>query len=357
MIFRLLCVALVCVVGVKAYTMFDPATASTSDKSASGEQVVNVYSARKEHLVKGLFEDFTAKTGIEVNFVTDKAGKLISRLKAEGKASPADVFMTADVGNLSYAREEGVIAPFESALLKEKVPAKFRRVNDAGQLEWVGLTVRARALVYAKDRVKPEELSTYEDLANEKWKGKILVRSSSNIYNQSLLASLIEADGAEKAEQWAKAIVGNMARTPQGGDTDQIKAVAAGEGDVAIANSYYFGRILASENAEDKAVAEKVAIFFPNQAGRGTHVNISGGAVTRHAKHKANAVKFLEYLASDDAQKRYAEVNQEFPMVANVPASDVVKSFGGFKRDALPLTVLSEHRAEVLKTFDRVEWR
>lgn len=315
--------------------------------------VVNVYSSRKETLTQPLFDEFTAQTGITIRFISDKAGKLISRLKQEGENTPADVFLTSDVANLGYAKSLGLLTPAEPDILHKNIPVEYR--DPEGY--WFGLTLRARALFYAKDRVKESDLSSYEDLADPYWKGKVLIRSSSNVYNQSLISSMIEAHGKEYTENWAKGLVANFARTPQGGDTDQIKAVAAGEGDIAVANTYYYGRLQASEKPEDQAVVEKVGIFFPNQDGRGAHVNVSGGGIVKYAKHKANAQRLLEFLSNAKAQHIYAEANHEYPVMQGIPASDVADSWGAFKKDALPLASLANYRSDVLKIADRVGWR
>jgi iron(III) transport system substrate-binding protein len=314
---------------------------------------VNVYSSRKEGLVKGLFDKFTEQTQIKVNFVTDKAKKLISRLQAEGSSSPADVFLTSDVGNLGYAAEQGLLQAVNSSTLNTNVPAKYR---DAGN-KWFGLSQRVRALFYAKDRVKARDLSSYEALALPEWKGRVVVRSSSNVYNQSLLASILEANGQVLTEAWTEGLVRNFARKPQGGDRDQIKAVASGEADVAIANSYYYARMLNSDDADEKAAAQKVAIFFPNQNGRGTHANISGGGVLTSAKNRDHAIALLEYLSGKEAQKIYADVNHEYPVAQGVALSDTVAAWGDFKRDALPLSALTKYRKEVVKIADRAGWR
>lgn len=360
-IFRVLCVALLCGVAFKTFTLFGSAevapAAIAAEEKAPAE--VNVYSARKEYLVRPLLEAFTEKTGVKVNFISDKAGKLIARLKAEGDASPADILLTADVGNLEYARLEGVLQPFTSVPLQQKIPSHYQFDAGNDSLYWVGLTERARVIVYNKEKISRDELSTYEDLASERWKGRVAIRSSTNIYNQSLLASFIHANGVDATKEWAENIVANFARTPKGGDTDQIKAVAAGEADVAIVNSYYYGRLLASEDADNQAIISKVGIFFPNQGEgeRGTHVNISGGAVTQSAKHKAMAVELLEFLASDEAQKQYAALNHEFPVVTGIESSAVAQSFGEFTRDDVVLSELTPHREDVIRLFDQVGWR
>lgn len=314
---------------------------------------LNIYSARQEALIKPQLDAFTAATGIKVNLVTGPAEGLVQRLKAEGAGSPADLFFTADAGNLGLAAQAGLFQKIDSAALNAAIPAPYRDSDG----RWFGLGLRARPIFVVKGKVDPAAIKSYEDLADPKWKGKILVRSSTHIYNQSLLAALIETHGATKAEAWAAGVIANLARKPQGGDRDQLKAAAAGEGDIVIANSYYFAAMLGSSNADDKAVAEKFMVIWPNQGDRGTHVNVSGAGVTASSKNVAEATKLLEFLASADAQKIYAEIGQEFPVRANVARSAVLASLGTFKMDTLPLSVLGKHNAEAVKIFDRVGWR
>jgi iron(III) transport system substrate-binding protein len=315
---------------------------------------VNVYSARKEKLIKPLLDRFTAQTGIETNLVTAKADKLLTRLKNEGRNTPADLFITVDAGRLYRAKQAGVLASINNQVLNAAVPAHLR--DPQGQ--WVGLSQRARVIFYAKGRVKASELSTYEDLASDKWRKRICIRGSSNIYNQSLVASIIAADGKDAAQLWANAMVKNMARPPQGGERDQIKAAAAGQCDLAIANTYYYGKMLTSK--KDKVqlkAAQAMELFWPNQQGRGAHVNISGAGVTKYAKNRDNAIKLLEFLVSPQAQKWYAEVNFEYPVRAGVEVSDLVKSWGEFKSDKLNLDLLGQHNAEAVRIMDRAGWK
>lgn len=321
--------------------------------SAVSAQEVNLYTARHYDTDTRLYEQFTAKTGIAVRIIEDGADKLIERIKAEGVNSRCDVFITVDAGRLQAAKAQGILRPITSAILAEAIPAHLR---DPGG-EWYGLAERARVIVFNKAKVKPEEVPTYESLADPKWKGRLLVRSSSNIYNLSLTGSIIAAHGAAKAEEWAKGIAANFARPPRGGDTDQIKGVAAGEGDVAIANHYYYARLVNSKKPEDRAVAEKVEIVFPNQAGRGAHVNISGGGVCKNAPHGEAAVTFLEYLTTPEAQKVFAEGSYEFPIRANVPMHPTLASWGRFKADTLNAGVFAANNAEALKLMDRAGWR
>lgn len=315
---------------------------------------VNVYSGRKEKLIKPLLDRFTAETGIKTNLVTAKADKLLTRLTNEGRNTPADVFITVDAGRLFRAKQAGVFRSVNSDVLNAAVPAYLR--DPEGQ--WVGLSQRARVIFYVKDRVNPSELSTYEDLASDKWTKRICIRGSGNIYNQSLLASMISANGQADAQKWADGLVKNMARPPKGGDRDQIKAAAAGQCDLAVANTYYFGQMLTNKKdpAQVKA-AEAMGVFWPNQEGRGSHVNISGAGVTKHAKNPENALKLLEFLVSPESQKWYAEVNYESPVSTSAQISDLVKSWGSFKSDKLNLDVLGQNNAEAVRIMDRAGWK
>lgn len=314
---------------------------------------VNLYSARKEELIRPLLDVFTKETGIEVNVLTAKADQLVERIKAEGDNSPADVLITTDAGRLYRAKQEGILEAVESATLTDSIPAHLRDEDN----EWFGLSQRARVIFYAKDRIDPAELSTYEALADEKWNDAICIRSSSNIYNQSLLASMIAHDGKEAATAWAEGMVENMARKPQGGDRDQIKAVAAGECDIAIANTYYAVGMLQSGDEAQVEAARKVGVFFPNQDTTGTHVNVSGGGVVKGAPNREEAITLLEWLASETAQEMYAEVNGEYPVRPGVAWSDVLTEWGTFKADDLPMSKLGEFNAEAVKIFDEVGWR
>jgi iron(III) transport system substrate-binding protein len=315
---------------------------------------VNVYSGRKEKLIKPLLDRFTAETGIKTNLVTAKADKLLTRLKNEGRNTPADVFITVDAGRLYRAKQAGVLASVESLALNSAVPAHLR--DPEGQ--WVGLSQRARVIFYAKDRVKPEQLSTYEDLASDKWKRKICIRGSGNIYNQSLVASLIASNGKDEAQQWSNKLVKNMARPPKGGDRDQIKAAAAGQCDIAIANTYYYGSMLTNKKDPSQVkAAESMAVFWPNQQSRGSHVNISGAGITKYAKNPVNALKLLEFLVNPESQKWCAEVNFEYPVSETAEISELVKSWGSFKSDKLNLDILGRNNAEAVRTMDRAGWK
>lgn len=315
--------------------------------------VVNLYSSRHYDTDDQIYDGFREATGIRVNLVEAEADQLIERIKSEGQNSPADILMTVDAGRLWRAEQEDLFQPVDSAILREAIPENLRHPDGL----WFGLTKRARVIMYNKDTVDPSELSTYEDLADPKWQDRILIRSSTNIYNQSLVGSMIAAHGTEETEEWARDLVANFAREPQGGDTDQIKAVAAGLGDIAIANTYYLARLAKSDKAEDQAIAEQIGVFFPNQEGRGTHVNISGAGVVKTAPNAEAAVQFLEYLASPEAQRIFAESNNEYPVVEGVAVDSVVAGFGDFKEDPLNASVFGSNNPEALRITDRAGWK
>lgn len=315
---------------------------------------VNIYSARKEALIKPLLDRFTDQTDIATNLVTGDADALLKRLEMEGANSPADVLITVDAGRLHRGETSGLFQAVESDTITESVPRQYRDPENL----WFGLSLRARPIMYARDRVDVSELSTYEDLAAEKWKGRICIRSSSNIYNQSLVASMIAANGVAETEAWARALVENMARTPQGGDRDQIKAAAAGECDIAIANTYYLGAMLNNEDDPgQREAAEKIAVYWPNQDDRGAHVNVSGIGVTHAAGNRDEAIRLIEFLVSDDSQAYYAGSNYEYPVKENVPWSDTLEAWGTFEADAVNLSVLGENNAEAVKLMDRAGWK
>jgi iron(III) transport system substrate-binding protein len=315
--------------------------------------VVNVYSHRHYDADQLLFDRFQELTGIEVRVVTATADELITRLEREGAASPADILITVDAGRLHRAKELGLLRPVTSQVLSEVVPASLR--DPEGY--WFGLTKRARILVYAPDRVSANELSTYESLADPSWAGRVLVRSSDNIYNQSLLASIVAADGPDAAEAWAAAVVENLARPPQGNDTDLVLDVAAGIGDVAIVNTYYVGRLLHDPDPSVRQLAETVRVFFPNQNDRGAHVNVSGAGVTASSPNPENAVRLLEFLVSEEAQRVFAEVIFEYPVRADVPWVPTLTEWGEFRADTLNLRRLGELNSEAVMIFDRAGWR
>lgn len=316
-------------------------------------QEVNVYSARKEALIMPLLDKFKAETGIDYNLITAKADELLKRLEAEGHSTPADVFITTDAGRLQRAREAGVLRAVNNVSLEARIPPNLRD----GENYWFGMSRRARVIFYARDRVDASELSTYEALADPRWKGRICIRSSSNIYNQSMVASMIEANGVEQTEAWARGLVANFARNPAGGDTDQLRAAAAGQCDIAIANTYYYGRLVISDKEADRKVAESLGLFWPNQDDRGAHVNVSGAAITQHAKHPEAAERLLEFMASAESQTWYGEVNLEYPVTDDAQISDLLKSFGEFKGDSLNLSRLGENNRAAVKLMDRAGWR
>jgi len=314
---------------------------------------VNVYSARKEALILPLLKKFQAETGIGFNLITAKADTLLKRLEAEGHSTPADVFITTDAGRLQRAREAGVLQPVDNAVLAARIPENLRDKDNF----WFGLSQRARVIFYAKDKVDPAELSTYEALTDVKWKHRICIRSSGNIYNQSLVASMIEADGIKQTEIWVRGLVANFARKPAGGDTDQLRATAAGLCDIAIANTYYFGRLVNSDKEKDQKVATSLGIFWPNQGGRGAHINVSGAGITKYAQHREAAERLLEFLVSPESQTWYAEVNNEYPVVADATIPATLMSFGQFKGDSLNLTRLGENNRAAVQLMDRAGWR
>lgn len=314
---------------------------------------VNIYSYRQEALIKPQLEAFKAATGIGFNLVTGSDDALIQRLINEGAASPADIMLTVDAARLGAAKEKKLLQPVKSPSLEAAIPAQYRDPDGY----WFGLGLRARLVFYAALRVKPGELSSYEALAEPKWKDRLVVRSSNHIYNQSLLASLIHHLGPDRAEAWARGIVANMARKPQGGDSEQLLALAAGIADVALLNHYYYARLAASEKTADRDVVAKVKPFWPNQDGRGAHVNVSGAGVTASAKNREAAIRLIEFLAADAAQRIYAEIGHEYPAKPGVAPSAAVAALGPFKADAIPLDILGRNNAAAVRIFDRAGWR
>ncbi|MDV6316889.1 Fe(3+) ABC transporter substrate-binding protein [Idiomarina sp. HP20-50] len=329
------------------------ATSATLVSFTSAAAEVNIYSARKEALIKPVLEKFTQQTGIEVNLLTGNADALLARLNSEGKNTPADLFLTVDAGALHRAVEAGAFQPVTSDIISEAVPSHFRSSDNL----WVGLSLRARPIFYSPERVDPEELESYLSLADEKWNDRICIRSSNNLYNQSLVAALIEHHGIEKTEKWAEGFVENFARSPVGGDRDQIKGIAFGICDVAIANTYYFGHMLNSDNADERAAAEKVDIFWPAQDKQGTHVNVSGIGITKHAKNVEEAQKLIQFLVSKEAQEWYAQVNYEYPVREGVEWSNTLQKWGDFKQDDIPMDVLGENNDEAVRLMNRAGWR
>jgi iron(III) transport system substrate-binding protein len=335
-------------------TLALPVLAATLFLSAAHaqEKVVNVYSSRHYQTDEQLYGNFTKQTGIKINRIEAKEDELIERIKNEGTHSPADVFITVDASRLAKADELGFFAPAKSKLLEERIPAHLRSPD------WFAFSTRARVIVYNKAAIKPEDVKDYADLAGPKMKGQVCSRSGSHPYNLSLLASLVAHQGEQKAEEWAKGVVANFARAPKGGDTDQIKAVAAGECGVAISNSYYFARLMRSSKPEDKKIVDSVGVVWPNQQTQGVHVNISGAGMLKHAPNKEAAVKFLEYLASDDAQRYFADGNNEWPAVPSVKTDNpALAALGAFKADTLPIPAYAKHVVTAQKIADRAGWK
>ncbi|WP_168012674.1 Fe(3+) ABC transporter substrate-binding protein [Halomonas salinarum] len=314
---------------------------------------VNVYSARHYDSDQALYDAFTEKTGIDVNVLEGNSDQLIQRILLEGEASPADIMMTVDAGRLWRAEEEGIFAPVDSEVLDERLPASMQHPEG----EWFGFSQRVRAIFYNPEAIDASDVATYEDLADPSLEGRVCIRSSNNIYNQSLLASMIAHHGEEGAEEWAQGVVDNMARDPEGGDTDQLLGVASGECDVAVANHYYYVRLLKSDNEADREAAESINILFPNQEDRGAHVNVGGAGMVKGAPHPENAQRLLEFLASDQAQELFAKGNHEFPVVDGVEIDEVLASWGDFKRDDLNISLLGENNPQAVRIFDRVGWR
>jgi len=324
-----------------------------SSFSALAANEVNIYSARKEKLIKPILDEFTKETGVKVNLVTGKADALLARLLNEGKLTPADILLTTDAGRLYRAKAAGMLQAVESELLEAKIPAHLQDVDN----QWFGLSLRARPIMYSVERGDVKALSTYEALAGDAFKSKVCIRSSSNIYNQSLIASMLAADGAAKTSAFLNDFVKSFAQPPKGGDRDQIKAVASGVCDYAVANTYYLAGMINSNDEAQKAAASKVKVFWPNQDGRGTHVNVSGAGLIKTSKNKQNAILLLEFLASEKAQRWYSETNNEYPVVQGVEASALLKSWGSFKADSLNLSKLGELNAEAVKLMDKAGWR
>ena len=329
------------------------ASACSTNNETSNE--VNLYSQRHYAVDELQYKNFTEKTGIKVNVVKANADELIERLKNEGGASPADLFVTVDAGKLFNAREAGVLQKIPSENINQNI---MRELRDPEEF-WAPITYRSRVIVYSNERVNKSDLSTYEDLANPKWKNRLLVRSSSNAYNQALMSSLVANLGSENTESWASAVVSNFARDPKGSDRDQVKAIAAGQGDIAIVNSYYIGLLLASEKEEELNAGNSVSVFFPNQGedDRGSHINISALGLIKSSPNKENAIKLIEYLTSEEAQDVYVNNSYEYPANSLVEPSQIVKSWGEFKIDKLNLNALGEFRPDALRIFDKTGWK
>jgi len=322
------------------------------------DRVLNLYSARHYQTDEALYANFTQATGIRINRVDGDDAGMLARLKSEGAASPADVVLLVDAARLWRAEADGLFQPVRSKVLEERIPAQLRGKDDGQGSAWFGFSTRARVIVYDKTRVQKTDVDQYEKLAAPVNKGRVCTRSGSHPYNLSLFGAMYEHLGPEKAETWLKGVVGNMARAPKGGDTDQIKAVASGECAVAITNSYYLARLMRSQAPADRDVVEKVAVVFPNQADHGTHVNIAGGAVARHARNRDAAVQFLEYLSTAQAQGYFANGNNEWPVVAGVPLDNpALKAMGTFKTETVPVSVIGMNQAKVQQILDRVGFK
>ncbi|HEX4886247.1 MAG TPA: Fe(3+) ABC transporter substrate-binding protein [Casimicrobiaceae bacterium] len=318
------------------------------------ENVLNLYSARHYQTDEALYSDFTKATGIRINRIEASDDQLLERLKSEGANSPADVLLIVDAARVAKAEEMGLLQPVKSKVLEERIPAQFRDPEG----EWFAFSTRARIIVYNKAMVNAADVASYASRAAPKFKGKVCTRSGSHPYNLSLVAATIAHEGEPKAEAWAKGVVDNLARKPQGGDTDQIKAVAAGECAVAISNSYYYARLMRSQKPDEREMVAKTGVTWPSLAGQGTHVNVSAGAVLKNAPHRANAIKFLEYLASDSAQRYFADGNNEWPVVKSVKVSNpALDQLGTFKADPLPIAALGKNSAAAQKLVDRAGWR
>ncbi len=315
--------------------------------------VVNLYTARHYDSDQLIYDGFTRATGVRVNRIESRPDLLIERMRAEGQGSPADVVLMADAGALWRADQAGLLQGVRSEALEQRVPAALRHPEG----RWFGFARRARIIAYDPARVRPEEVATYEALAAPRFRGKLCVRSSENVYNLSLTAALIERWGAARTLAWARGVVANMARPPQGGDVEQIRAVAAGACEIALTNSYYFLRLATSDNAGDRAIAGRLALSFPDQSGPGAHVNISGGGVAANAPNRANAIRFLEYLTTPEAQGVFARANNEFPILPDTPMPEAVARVANFRADATPVTVYGQRQAEAQRLLDQSGWR
>ncbi len=333
---------------------FAVSAALLSAPSLAQEKVLNLYSSRHYQTDEALYTGFTQNTGIRIHRIEAPEDALIERLRNEGASSPADVLVTVDAGRLWRAEQAGLLQPVKSAELDRRIPAHLRHPDGL----WFGFSTRARVIVLNKEAVRPGEIRSYEDLAATKWKGKVCMRSSSSIYNLSLGAALIAHLGEQKTEDWARGVSANFARSPKGGDTDQIKAVAAGECALTLANTYYYARLARSHKADERDAVAKTAVVWPNQDGRGTHINISGAGVLKHAPHRAEAIRFLEYLASDEAQRYFADGNNEYPAVATTKTDNpALAALGTFTPDTLNVSTLGRNQPAAQKVYDRAGWR
>ena len=321
-------------------------------------KVLNLYSARHYQTDEALYANFTQATGIRINRIEADDAGVLARLKAEGSGSPADVILLVDAARLWRGEQDGLFQPVRSAVLEQRIPAQFRGGVTPQGAQWFGMSTRARVVVYDKARFKPADVDSYEKLATPALKGQLCVRSGSHPYNLSLFGSMLEHLGPQRTEEWLKGLVANMARAPKGGDTDQIRGVASGECGVALSNSYYVARMMRSTKPEDKAAAERFGVVFPNQSSRGTHINIAGAAVARHAKNRDAAVKFLEYLSSDTAQRYFADGNNEYPVVASAATENpALVSLGRFKAETVPIGQVGANTAAVQQMLDRVGFK
>lgn len=336
----------------EAEAAVNPETEETNEATTE-PKAVNVYTDRHYDTDDALYEMFTEETGIEVNIVKAKSDELIERLNREGEDTQADLIVLTDAGRLGRAKDQGLLQPVTSDVLTESVPENLRDEESY----WHALTMRARIIAYSLDRVDPATITSYEDLTQPEWEDSVLVRSSTNIYNQSLMASMIAIHGEDYARDWAEGIVNNMARDPKGNDRDQSKAIVAGEGDVAIMNSYYVGKMLNSTDPEEVKVAESIGIIFPNQETTGTHVNITGVGMTAHAKNEAEALALMEFLVGEEAQGQYAEANYEYPINPNVEPSELLKSWGEFDAQDINLTLLGEYNKRAVEIMNEIGWK
>lgn len=324
----------------------------SSCQPGTDRESVNVYTHRHYAVDQDIFGMFEEETGITVNVINASADELIQRMETEGENSPADLLITVDAGRLNRAHQKDLLQPLHSEFLTTVVPEQYRQPDGY----WHGMTTRARIIAYSKDRVNPADITDYADLADPKWQGQILVRSSDNVYNQSLMAAIIAADGEEQATAWAAGIVANLAREPKGSDRDQVKAIAGGEGDLTLVNTYYIGQLLNSDSEEERKAGESVGIIFPNQENRGTHVNVSGFGVAKYAKNKENAIKLAEFLLSEAVQSKLAAANYEYPLNPNVQMAELLQQWGDFKRDDINLSLLGSYNEQAIKIFDAVGW-
>tara|TARA_X000000368_G_scaffold88230_1_gene67145 strand:- start:3959 stop:4987 length:1029 start_codon:yes stop_codon:yes gene_type:complete len=335
--------------------LFLPLFISGCGEKPSKSNEINLYSQRHYEVDKLQYKKFEESTGIKVNVIKANADELIERMKNEGKNSPADLFITVDVGKLYQASQMGLLQKIKIPSMLDKVSKDLIDKNEF----WVPITYRSRIIVHSKDRVNASELSTYENLADEKWKGRVLVRSSSNAYNQALMSSIIANLGTDDAAKWSEALVENFARDPKGSDRDQVKAIASGQGDIAIVNSYYIGLLLSSEKEEEINAGESISVFFPNQGpnGRGSHINVSGIGLAMNSPNKENALELINYLISDEAQKTYVSNSFEYSVNPNIEPDEIVQKWGKFKRDSLDLNMLGKYRKDAIRIFDKTGWK